>query len=344
MKNVLAVVALLLALVGGESLAFGQAAGASIFANTGCVVQKSGAAIIVDETGNQIFELRGMDLRKVIGSHVQILGTIDTTARPAAGASQVVKVSKAVVTKKGGCASVASKVGATTTAAGLAAGAAGAGAGAAAGGAAAGAGAAAAGAAAAGAASAGISTCALTLFVGCWIRDGVVGVVHLLHDDEPKADKPAKPQPGPTREALLKAANQQLKTVKPVKSRFTQQDIYRMAYTNGPYGEDIMIRLNSALTPYSLIVGKGNLFWVLMTQSRVEAVEVGPGMKSLVASGAIVTSSAPWSGSVLVFKYQDPKAGSIEIPLVRLDTADILIEVPQPAAQEPPIKAIPAVK
>ena len=140
-----------------------QAAGASVFSNTGCVVQKGGAAIIVDETGNQIFELRGMDLRKVIGSHVQISGTIDTAAKAAAGASQVVKVSKAVVTKKGGCASVASKVGATTTAAGLAAGAAGAGAGAAAGGAAAaaaggaaaGAGAAAAGAAAAGAAAAG---------------------------------------------------------------------------------------------------------------------------------------------------------------------------------------------
>jgi len=143
-----------------------QAAGASVFSNTGCVVQKGGAAIIVDETGNQIFELRGMDLRKVIGSHVQISGTIDTAAKAAAGASQVVKVSKAVVTKKGGCASVASKVGATTTAAGLAAGAAGAGAaaggaaaaGAAAGGAAAGAGAAAAGAAAAGAAAVGVST------------------------------------------------------------------------------------------------------------------------------------------------------------------------------------------
>ncbi|HXJ44796.1 MAG TPA: hypothetical protein VNH18_36250 [Bryobacteraceae bacterium] len=140
-----------------------QAAGASVFENSGCVLQKSGAAILVDETGNQTFELRGMDLRKVIGSHVKVSGSVDSSAAAKAGASQVVKVSKATLVKKGGCASVAAKVGATTTAAGLAAGAGAAGAGAGAAGAgAAGAGAAAAGAGAAaagaGAAAAGIST------------------------------------------------------------------------------------------------------------------------------------------------------------------------------------------
>jgi len=136
----------------GLPLSFVPQAGASTsYENTGCILQKAGAAVIVDETGNQVLELRGMDLRKVIGSHVKITGTIDASAKPAAGATQVVKVAKAVVTKKGGCSSIATKVGATTTAAGLAAGAAGAGAGA---GAAAGAAGAAAGAAGAGAGAA----------------------------------------------------------------------------------------------------------------------------------------------------------------------------------------------
>lgn len=142
-----------------------QAAGASVFENTGCIVVKSGSALLVDETGNQTFDLRGMDLRKVVGSQVKVSGTIDSSAKSAAGASQVIKVSKAVVVRKGGCSAVASKVGASTAAAGLAAGVAGAGAGAgAAAGAAGAAGAAAAGAgAAAGAAAAGISTTALVV-------------------------------------------------------------------------------------------------------------------------------------------------------------------------------------
>jgi hypothetical protein len=123
-----------------------QAAGGSAFDSTGCVLQKSGAAIIVDKNGNQTYELRGADLRKVIGNQAHVTGTIDSSASPMGGASQVVKVSTVNITTKGGCSSTASAVGASTAAAGL--------------GAAATAGAMAGGAAAAGAA-AGISTTAL---------------------------------------------------------------------------------------------------------------------------------------------------------------------------------------
>ena len=153
-----------------------QAAGATVFENTGCVLQKSGAAILVDETGNQVFELRGMDLRKVIGSHVKISGSIDSSAKTTAeGATQVVKVSKADITKKGGCASVATKVKATTSAAGLAAGAAGAGAAGAAG---AGAAAGAAGAAGAGAAAGGAAAGAAAAgAAGAAAAAGVSGAV-----------------------------------------------------------------------------------------------------------------------------------------------------------------------
>jgi hypothetical protein len=121
-----------------------QAAAANAFDNTGCVLNKSGAAIFVDETGNQVFELRGIDMTKAIGHKTHVTGTIDASASPAAGATKVIKVSAAKAGGKDGCSALATKVAATTTAAGLGA-AAGVGAGAAAGAAAAGAAAATAG-------------------------------------------------------------------------------------------------------------------------------------------------------------------------------------------------------
>lgn len=124
-----------------------QAGAASSFDSTGCVLQKSGAAIIVG-SGNQTYELRGADLRKIVGNQAHVTGTVDTSATPAAGATQVIHVNSVNITSKGGCASAASAVGATTAAAGL--------------GAAATAGAVGAGAAAAGAAT-GISTTALVV-------------------------------------------------------------------------------------------------------------------------------------------------------------------------------------
>ena len=127
-----------------------QAAASDAFESTGCVLNKSGAAILVDDTGNQVTELRGMNMSRSVGKHTRIHGTIDSSATPAGGASRVVKVTGATAAGNGGgCSALAAKLGATTAAAGL-------GAAAGAGAAAAGAGAAAAAGAAAGVA--GIST------------------------------------------------------------------------------------------------------------------------------------------------------------------------------------------
>lgn len=131
-----------------------QAAGSSAFSNTGCVVNKSKAAVLVDQTGNQVFELRStvssVDLRKFVGKRAAVTGTLLPSATPVQGAGQVVSVSTINSAAGGDCSAVAARIGATTTTAGLAAG------GAAAGGAAAAAGGAAAAGAAAGTA-AGIS-------------------------------------------------------------------------------------------------------------------------------------------------------------------------------------------
>jgi hypothetical protein len=89
------------------------------FDATGCVLNKNGAAILDDEKAKVISELRGSDLRKDIGHHVHVIGTVDATATPASGTTQVVKVSQATVTKKGGCSTEAAALGATTAAVGL---------------------------------------------------------------------------------------------------------------------------------------------------------------------------------------------------------------------------------
>jgi len=143
-----------------------QAGAASSFESTGCVVNKGGAAFVVDGKTNQVYEVRGLDMRKAIGNQTTVTGVVDSSATPAAGATSVVKASKAAVIKKGGCTSVAQKVGATTAVAGLGAAAGAGAAGGAAAAAGAGAAAAAGGAAAAGAATAaavGVSTTVLVV-------------------------------------------------------------------------------------------------------------------------------------------------------------------------------------
>lgn len=132
-----------------------QAGAANAFNNTGCVVNKSNAAFFVDQTGNQVFELRssvkGVDLRKFVGKRAKVTGTLNGSLTPATGATQVVSVSTIASADGPSCSPVAARIGATTSAAGLAAGGAAgaAGAGAAAAGAAAGAAGAAAGVSAA---------------------------------------------------------------------------------------------------------------------------------------------------------------------------------------------------
>jgi len=102
----------------GLPLSFMPQAGS--FDSTGCVLQKSGAAIITDSSGSQVTELRGADLRKAIGNTVHVKGTVNSSATPAGGASSVVTVTSSEITTKGGCSALATKLGATTAPAGLA--------------------------------------------------------------------------------------------------------------------------------------------------------------------------------------------------------------------------------
>ena len=96
------------------------AAAANAYDATGCVLQKDGAAILTDDGGSQVAELRGYDVRKAVGKRTHVLGSVDATATPAGGASQVVKVTKTTLVAQGaGCSAQAAKLGATTTPAGL---------------------------------------------------------------------------------------------------------------------------------------------------------------------------------------------------------------------------------
>ena len=105
-----------------------QAAGAGAFDDTGCVIEKSGEAILVYQSGQEA-ELRGADLRKAVGNKTHVTGSVDASATPVGGASQVVNVIEFNVTRKGGCSDVAAAAGASTSATGLAGGVAGASAG-----------------------------------------------------------------------------------------------------------------------------------------------------------------------------------------------------------------------
>ncbi|MBZ5624054.1 MAG: hypothetical protein LAQ69_35950 [Acidobacteriia bacterium] len=120
---------------------------------SGCLLAKGGKVVLAEQTANVILELHGTGLEQELGNRVEITGIAEEAAATVAGASQLIKVAGFRQISKGGCASIAKKLGATTAAAG--AGAAGAGA---AGAGAAGAGAAGAGAAAAGAAGAATAT------------------------------------------------------------------------------------------------------------------------------------------------------------------------------------------
>jgi hypothetical protein len=131
-------------------------------------VNKSNTAVLVDQTGNQVFELHpasGVDLRKFVGKRATVTGTVNASATPMQGANQVITVTGVAAGTGGDCAPVAARIGATTTAAGIAAGA---------GAAAAGAGAAA-GAAGAGAAAAGVSAAVVGGVVAAAGAAAVVG-------------------------------------------------------------------------------------------------------------------------------------------------------------------------
>lgn len=103
-----------------------QAAGSTAFSNSGCVVNKSNAAVFVDQTGNQVFELRstakGVDFRKFVGKRAAVTGALNASEKPVSGATQVVDVATISSATGSDCAPVAARVGATMSATGLAAG------------------------------------------------------------------------------------------------------------------------------------------------------------------------------------------------------------------------------
>jgi hypothetical protein len=105
---------------------------------SGCLFSKAGRFILAERTNNIVLELTGAGLAGELGNQVEISGKADAGASHASDVSQVVKVVAIRQITKGGCSTLARKLGAATIAtAGVGAGAgaatAGAGAGAAAG-------------------------------------------------------------------------------------------------------------------------------------------------------------------------------------------------------------------
>jgi hypothetical protein len=91
-----------------------QAVGASAPTKvTGCLLEKAGKAIVVDQTTSVVLELLGTDLEKEIGNRVEITGVAETSPASVPGASQLIRVAGLKVVGKGGCSSVAKKIGAT---------------------------------------------------------------------------------------------------------------------------------------------------------------------------------------------------------------------------------------
>jgi len=106
----------------GKSLDFEpQAAGAAAPTRaSGCLLEKSGKIIVVEQTTNVILELQGLGLEQELGNRVEIAGVASATPVSVPGASQLIKVAAVKGVSKGGCTSIAKKVGATAAAAGTA--------------------------------------------------------------------------------------------------------------------------------------------------------------------------------------------------------------------------------
>jgi hypothetical protein len=80
---------------------------------TGCLLEKAGKPVVVDQTTSVVLELRGTDLEREIGNRVEITGIAENSSASVPGASQLIRVAGLKVVAKGGCSSVAKKIGAT---------------------------------------------------------------------------------------------------------------------------------------------------------------------------------------------------------------------------------------
>lgn len=106
----------------GREMAFEPQSGSDAAATkvSGCLLRKGGKYIIVDQTTNVTMELEGPAVAAELGNQVEITGAAVTAAPTVAGASQVIQVTAVRRVAKGGCASVAAKVGAVAVGAGAA--------------------------------------------------------------------------------------------------------------------------------------------------------------------------------------------------------------------------------
>ncbi len=82
-------------LAAGRALEFQPQAGAAGPSTlTGCVVRRDGKLLLTDETAGVTVELQGGDAEKHTGHRVEITGSTIPSAKPAAGASQVIQVTQ----------------------------------------------------------------------------------------------------------------------------------------------------------------------------------------------------------------------------------------------------------
>lgn len=100
----------------GNSLDFEpQAAGASAPTKvSGCLLSKAGKWIVADHITNLVLEVRGAGLDAEVGNRVEIVGQAESTSPSVPGATQLIHVTGLREIDKGGCASLAKKLGATT--------------------------------------------------------------------------------------------------------------------------------------------------------------------------------------------------------------------------------------
>jgi hypothetical protein len=91
-----------------------QAGSQDAFEISGCLLRKAGKLIVVDQTTNQIVEVRGDAARLAAqaGNRVQVKGAADRSAQAVAGASLVIQVSAIEQIGLGGCLTAAASVGA----------------------------------------------------------------------------------------------------------------------------------------------------------------------------------------------------------------------------------------
>jgi hypothetical protein len=78
---------------------------------SGCLLEKSGKAMVVDRTTNVILQLSGTGFEPEIGNHVEITGMAEHEAAEIPGASQVVRVALLKHVSTGGCGRLAKKLG-----------------------------------------------------------------------------------------------------------------------------------------------------------------------------------------------------------------------------------------